>query len=372
MAYSPTAWRPGRHWPPGATPSDTQPGGHRLLQPVELGDALRSVVEEYRHGRGVGAAAGRFSLAGAQPKLALFRTENGAWAVPDGGTPTTHILKPVAGGYRRLDVTEFLTMRAAGHLGLDVAETQLVNFDGQPCFVTQRYDGEFSGDTWHRLHQEDLCQALAVPPDKKYQRQDGGPGVAECARLLNQLPNPADRSKTAMAFFQWLAFNVVCEGTDAHAKNFSLLLQGHRVSPAPLYDLLTYAPYRGDGETTYSAMKVGGEYRFSAISDKALVATARTLRLDPGWAESTLRAIQAGPSVPSSKHGRNSWRTTPGPSTLRTTSSPRYARSGLPDDSRERPPLISWAPVSRAVPFFTPLDGDRRRIGAAAATAGHS
>ncbi|MHA3724015.1 HipA N-terminal domain-containing protein [Leucobacter sp. HY1910] len=34
-------------------------------------------------------------------------------------------------------------------------------------FVSQRYDRELRGGVWHRLHQEDLCQALSVMPDRK-------------------------------------------------------------------------------------------------------------------------------------------------------------------------------------------------------------
>ena len=43
--------------------------------------------------------------------------------------------------------------------------------------------------------------------------------------------------------FQALAFNFVIAGTDAHAKNFSLLLSHRGARLAPLYDLASYLPY---------------------------------------------------------------------------------------------------------------------------------
>jgi len=97
------------------------------------------VVDEYRDGRPHPDTAQRFSLAGAQPKIALHRGPAG-WARPLGSTPTTHILKPTPGTYRRLDLVEHLTMRAATHLGLTVAGSELTQFGGIHAFVTARYD----------------------------------------------------------------------------------------------------------------------------------------------------------------------------------------------------------------------------------------
>ena len=38
------------------------------------------------------------------------------------------------------------------------------------------------GTVW-RLHQEDFCQALGVPSEKKYQ-SEGGPSLADCFELI--------------------------------------------------------------------------------------------------------------------------------------------------------------------------------------------
>ena len=40
-----------------------------------------------------------------------------------------------------------------------------------------------------RLHQEDFCQLLNVPPKHKYQ-EDGGPGVEECMRRMTEIKCP--------------------------------------------------------------------------------------------------------------------------------------------------------------------------------------
>ncbi|WP_372696900.1 HipA domain-containing protein [Arthrobacter sp. JSM 101049] len=97
----------------------------------------------------------------------------------------------------------------------------------------------------------------------------------------------------ATAFYRWLVFNVTLECTDAHDKNFALMLDGTRVAASPLYDLATFAPYRQEGATTYSAMKVGGEYRFESISPTTLAAAAKTLRIDSGWAAKEVERIRS-------------------------------------------------------------------------------
>ena len=86
-----------------------------------------------------------------------------------------------------------------------------------------------------------MCQALSVHPSLKYQ-SDGGPAVGDIADLLNRLPIE-DRDVNAQRFFKALAFNFLIGGTDAHAKNYSLILIGSRAQVSPLYDAASAAPY---------------------------------------------------------------------------------------------------------------------------------
>jgi len=258
-------------------------GTYESLHPLsdtEVSDVLSAVVEEYRTGRPIYVQAGRFSLAGAQPKLALCRINDGSWAAPLGSTPTTHILKPQTGDFDRIDVVEHMTMRAASVLEIPVARTWLESIGDWSVIVVERYDRIRVNDSWRRLHQEDFGQALGVSPSKKYQHMDGGPGVGEVARLLRNLPRPLDRQEVAWRFFQGLVFNTIFRCTDAHIKNYSLLLQGSHVSIAPLYDLATVIPYDPHSGSANAAMKIGEHYQFNAITEADFEATARTLGID--------------------------------------------------------------------------------------------
>jgi serine/threonine-protein kinase HipA len=64
-----------------------------------------------------------------------------------------------------------------------------------------------------------------------------------------------------------LALNWVIVGSDAHAKNYSLLLApGGEVRLAPLYDVITVLPYdQYYPPRTKLAMRIGGEYRAGYI-----------------------------------------------------------------------------------------------------------
>jgi serine/threonine-protein kinase HipA len=266
----------------------------RPLDEAEIAGLLREAIDEYSDGRPVRQRDSRFSLSGAQPKIALHALGADSWGMPMDATPTTHIFKPVTGAMRDIDVIEQITMSAARRLGLTVAESGLATFDGVRTFVTTRYDRVERGGRWRRLHQEDLCQALAVPPAKKYQRVDGGPGAAAFAQLLQAMPVLDDRAAAARAFFRGFVFNVVAAGTDAHAKNYSIMLDGERVRLAPLYDLASYAAYASPGESIQLPMNVNGKYRLDAISTADLVKVGTKLRLPASEAAEIVEATREG------------------------------------------------------------------------------
>lgn len=280
---------------PEQEPSDAvgKRGKSRVVDDSEIGTMLRQVLDEYAEGVPYIGSVGNFSLAGAQPKIALFKTKQGRWAVPEGGTPTTHIFKPVAGTVRRIDVVEQMTMSAARMLGCNVASSTLETIDGLDVFVTERYDRKLEAGRWRRLHQEDFCQSLSVPPDKKYQHRDGGPGLAKIAELIRSLPFESDRQEVGLDFYRAFVFNVVAGCTDAHAKNYSLMLQGESVRLAPLYDLVTYAPYWDGRAHLDTAMSVGAEYALARISVQKLVAAGKQFGVGHD-AEEVVQGMRAG------------------------------------------------------------------------------
>lgn len=205
---------------------------------------------------------GQFSLAGRQRKTALL-FEKGRWGVPTGRIPTTHIVKPPIArlddyALHEQEVNEHLCLAAARRAGLAAADTSVMTFGAERAIVVTRYDRRQAGDQWIRVHQEDLCQALAVPPERKYER-DGGPGLARIAALFRKVLPASAVEHDIMRFADGVAWNWILAGTDAHAKNYSILLSGRGARLAPLYDITSGLPYWRDHDLAM-AMKLDDGY----------------------------------------------------------------------------------------------------------------
>lgn len=221
---------------------------------------------------------GRFSLAGAQAKTALVYQE-GRWGIPSGAMPTTHILKPAIPGLADHDLNEHLCLSAARRAGMVTAATALAHFGDETAIVIGRYDRYRDGDRLIRVHQEDLCQALGVAPTKKYQNE-GGPAPRDIAAALRRvIPGPGSE-QAVRRFADALIWNWLVGGTDGHAKNYSLLLQGAAAMLAPLYDIASALPYGDHEKALRLAMKIGGDYRLDWYRNR-WPACARELALDP-------------------------------------------------------------------------------------------
>lgn len=247
------------------------------LSEEQLAERLRLLREDHAAWRLPGDS-GQFSLAGAQPKTALL-LENGRWGVPSGRIPTTHILKPPTGHLDGHAENEHVCLALARALGMPAATSRVERFGDEIAIVIERYDRVRRGNEILRVHQEDLCQALAVLPMRKYQNE-GGPSVANIVELLRSFSS--ERAQDIATFVDAIAFNWLIAGTDAHAKNYSLLLSGGpRVRLAPLYDVASLLPYDHiDQQRIKLSMKIGGEHRLRDIGIRQWRKLAAELRLD--------------------------------------------------------------------------------------------
>jgi serine/threonine-protein kinase HipA len=237
-----------------------RPGRVAWLSDDDVNERLRELRQDSTAWLG-SSFTGQFSLAGAQSKTALL-WRGGRWGVPSGSTPTTHILKPAITGFDDHDLNEHLCLDAARRTGLLAVRTRVARFGDESAVVVERYDRRAAGRTLGRVHQEDLCQALSVLPSGKYQNE-GGPGAREIVSLLRRLLPPGAAYATIWRFADALIWNWLIAGTDAHAKNYSILLAGHEVRLAPLYDISSALPYGAHEKKLRLAMKIGGDYSVS-------------------------------------------------------------------------------------------------------------
>jgi serine/threonine-protein kinase HipA len=202
----------------------------------------------------------RLSLAGAQDKLPVM-FEGGRIGLPRGAAPSTHILKPAIAAVEGSVINEAFCMALGQAMDLQVAAAEILTAGERQVLLVHRYDRRRgNGEPWQRLHQEDFCQALGVPPELKYQNE-GGPDLQACFGLLRRVTRPS--APQVIRLLDAVMFNALIGNHDAHAKNFSLLYCEKTPILAPLYDLHCTAVY--PTLTDKMAMKVGSKYRFSEV-----------------------------------------------------------------------------------------------------------
>lgn len=208
-----------------------------------------------------------WSLGGQQSKFAL-RREDGAWYSCGGAAATTHILKPGISGLRLEALNEFVCLQLARECGVPAARAEYSFFEGEDAIVVERYDRQRDAQgNVQRLHQEDFCQALGVLPQNKYP-EDGGPGANDIIGVLKGTgPAAADNISS---FISMLLFNYLIAAPDAHAKNYSLLLDVGAAYLAPLYDVASALPYQAGARPIKLAMGIAGENRAGCVSEHRL------------------------------------------------------------------------------------------------------
>lgn len=232
----------------------------------------------------------RISIAGAQEKTALLR-HDGKWIKPHGATPTTHIFKTQIGVLpERIDLTnsvenEFCCLKLVAAFGLPVTHAEIHKFGDTTALVIERFDRRWTKDgRLLRLPQEDCCQALSVPPTRKYESQ-GGPGIGAIIDLLAGSDTPEEDQ---VAFFKAQILFWLIGATDGHAKNFSIfLMPGGGFRLTPLYDVLTAQPSLDNNQIRRNQMKLAmcagrrRHYRIDEIHIRHFVETGRSAGLPP-------------------------------------------------------------------------------------------
>jgi serine/threonine-protein kinase HipA len=235
-----------------------EPGTYRQLSL----DELNTIISELPQRPLLAGEKGiRLSLAGAQKKLPIFYDEQN-FHLGYGTAASNYIIKPAI---ENLDATvenEAFCMALAHELGLDVPRSFIHQHGDTRVFVVKRFDRTVTSEGTKRLHQEDFCQALHIPPEYKYE-SEGGPSLAACFNLARQ--RSIRSGKDVLSLLNWVIFNYLIGNSDAHGKNISLLLLPEGPMLAPFYDLLSTRIYAHYGLAEGLAMKIGGENDPGAI-----------------------------------------------------------------------------------------------------------
>lgn len=258
-------------------------GGYEPVTAKEIAARLNEAARGLRpnwHGNGES-----WSLGGNQGKVALAKID-GQWMRCLGAYPSTHILKPGVAGMSCQALVEFVTMKAASECGMAVPEVQYSAFAGEPAIIVERYDRAIVNGSVYRLHQEDFSQALGYLPVDKYEITTGQ--MAAAIRSYADVPS-------LRRFTEALFFNYLVGGTDAHAKNYSLLhVGGSATTLAPFYDMASVLPYErkeGAGKWRRIPMSIGGVRKVGALVGTDIVRHAELYGLEAAWCLETMRRL---------------------------------------------------------------------------------
>lgn len=209
----------------------------------------------------VGEEGVSMSLAGVQTKIGVHRDETGRLHIPINGAPSTWILKPDSPNLPGGVWNEAFCLRLARRIKLDVPDVLTGRAGKRRYLLIKRYDRVPQGPVWRRLHQEDYAQSLGLFPAAKYERNHSGTPGAKLRDMFELTRQVADIASVTR-LLQHVIFNVIACNTDAHAKNYSLLVSASGARLAPLYDVMCGAvwPKITKNMANTIAGKASGDY----------------------------------------------------------------------------------------------------------------
>jgi serine/threonine-protein kinase HipA len=250
-----------------------------LWRPMGQPDQLERIMDELPNKPLlVGDEGVSMSLAGVQTKLAVAVDDAGRICIPISGSPSTHILKPDSprlwGGVQN----EAFCLTLAKRLKIPTPNITTGQVGKRSYLLVQRYDRTVVGGRWRRLHQEDFCQALGKPPSAKYEsNQTGipGPTLKDIFELTRRHLPPTD----IIRLLDMIVFNVLACNTDAHAKNYSIMIRGNGASLAPMYDVMCGEVW--ENVTKNLAQKIAGKSRGDYLKRRHWQRFARECGLNP-------------------------------------------------------------------------------------------
>ena len=223
-------------------------------------ETLSTILQTYSHQPFLTDHEGiRLSLAGAQEKLPIIY-ESEQFYLPK-GLPSTHILKLPIPGYEDTVANEAFCLTLAKEIGIKTVDAEIISINNIDYLLVARYDRIKTGTVWKRLHQEDMCQALSIASENKYQHE-GGPGIKNVLQLIKS--HSYIPATDIQQFLYQLIFNYYIGNRDAHGKNYSFLYQKEGITFAPQYDVLRTEAY--PQLSRQMAMKIGGYYDSDLIS----------------------------------------------------------------------------------------------------------
>jgi serine/threonine-protein kinase HipA len=226
----------------------------------------------------VGEEGVSMSLAGVQSKIAVAVDDGGCIFIPMNGSPSTHILKPDSPRLPGSVQNEAFCLTLAKRMRIPTPKVTTGQAGKRTYLLVKRYDRTDVGGRCRRLHQEDYCQALGKPPSAKYEsNQTGirGPTLKDMFDITRRHMPPTE----IVRLLEMVILNVLVCNSDAHAKNYSIMICAGKASLAPMYDIMCGEVW--ENITKNLAQKIGGMSRGDHLNRTHWQQFARECGLNP-------------------------------------------------------------------------------------------
>ena len=150
---------------------------------------------------------------------------------------------------------EFIAMRLAGLIGINVASVQLVSVANKDVLLIERFDRINVDGAWQR---KSMISALTLfGLNDMMARYASYEDFAEIIRYHFR-----DVKITLKELFSRLVFNILCGNTDDHARNHAAFWDGQALSLTPAYDI---CPQGRTGNEATQAMLIVGNNNLSQL-----------------------------------------------------------------------------------------------------------
>ncbi len=150
---------------------------------------------------------------------------------------------------------EFIAMRLARKVGLNVATVDLRTAMGKDVLLIERFDRDLQSDTW--------CRRAMVSALTMFELDEMMAAYASYEQLAEIIRHRFVDAKTSLReLFSRMVFNILCGNTDDHARNHAAFWDGHQLALTPAYDI---CPQSRSGQQASQAMLILGSDRSSQV-----------------------------------------------------------------------------------------------------------
>jgi len=184
------------------------------------------------------------SIGGARPKALIEDDHTKYIAKFSGASDTYSVVK-----------AEFIAMRLAQLVGLNVAPVKLAKAAHKDVLLIERFDRTPANGGWHRKPVISALTMLGL--DEMMARYAS---YEELASIIRH--RFTDPKNTLHELFSRLVFNILCGNTDDHARNHAAFWDGKMLTLTPAYDI---CPQGRAGGEAVQAMRILGENKFSQL-----------------------------------------------------------------------------------------------------------